>query len=250
MSTYTFARARRLMSGLSIASLTAIALIATLRITLPNPGSDPLTETAANTIPDPAINLSTATGEQTAIFAGGCFWGMEAVFQHLKGVSQVVSGYSGGSAATAHYEVVSSGMTRHAESVQITYDPSQITYGQLLKIYFSVAHDPTQLNQQGPDHGTQYRSAIFFTNSEQKQVAQAYIDQLNQAHSFGRSIVTQIVPLQRFYAAEDYHQNFIDRNPIHPYVVVHDLPKLKQLQAQFPDLYRMASLKSIPTQKS
>jgi peptide-methionine (S)-S-oxide reductase len=249
MSTYTFARVRRLMSGLSIASLAAITLIATLRITLPNLDSAPLPETPANTIPDPATNLSTATGEQTAIFAGGCFWGMEAVFEHLKGVSQVVSGYSGGIAATAHYELVSSGMTGHAESVQITYDPSKITYGQLLKVYFSVAHDPTQLNQQSPDRGTQYRSAIFFTNSEQKQVAQAYVEQLNQAHSFGKPIVTQIVPLQHFYMAEDSHQNFIDRNPAYPYVVVHDLPKLKRLQEQFSNLYKTVSVDA-PTQKS
>ncbi len=249
MSTYTFARVCRLMSGLSIASLTAITLIATLRITLPNSGGDPMTDLAASTIPDPAANLSTAKGEQTAIFAGGCFWGMEAVFEHLKGVSQVVSGYSGGSAATAHYEIVSSGMTGHAESVQITYDPSKIAYGQLLKVYFSVAHDPTQLNQQSPDRGTQYRSAIFFTNNEQKQVAQAYIEQLNQAHSFRKPIVTQVVPLQHFYAAEDYHQNFIDRNPAYPYVVVHDLPKLKRLQEQFSNLYRIVSVDA-PTQKS
>ncbi|MGV0029343.1 peptide-methionine (S)-S-oxide reductase MsrA [Phormidesmis priestleyi] len=250
MSTYTFARARRLMSWVSIASLTAVALVAILQITLPNSDSDPSAGTTVNTIPDPATNISTATGEQTAVFAGGCFWGMEAVFEHLKGVSQVVSGYSGGSAATAHYEIVGSGITGHAESVQITYDPSQISYGQLLKIYFSVAHDPTQLNQQSPDRGTQYRSAIFFINHEQKQVAQAYIEQLNQAHSFGKPIVTQIVPLQRFYAAEDYHQNFIDRNPIYPYVVVHDLPKLKRLQEQFPNLYKTLSLKSASPQKS
>ncbi len=249
MSTNTFARACRLMSGLSIALLTAVALVYVLRITLPNFGGDPSAETVANTIPDPATNISTAKGEQTAVFAGGCFWGMEAVFEHLKGVSQVVSGYSGGSAATAHYEIVSTGMTGHAESVKVKYNPSEISYGQLLKIYFAVAHDPTQLNQQSPDRGTQYRSTIFFTNSQQKQVASSYIEQLNQSHSFRKPIVTTIVPLQGFYAAEDYHQHFIDRNPSYPYVVVNDLPKLKRLQQQFSNLYKNVSLDA-PTQKT
>lgn len=191
--------------------------------------------------PDPVTNISNSTnGNQTAVLAGGCFWGMEAVFEHLKGVSEVVSGFSGGNAATANYKEVSSGETEHAESVKITYDPSQITYEQILKIYFSVAHDPTQLNRQGPDSGTQYRSAIFYANEEQKQAAQAYIDQLNQADIFNKPIVTQLVPLNDFYAAEEYHQNFIERNPNYPYVVVHDLPKLVQLQKQFPDLYQVS----------
>ncbi|GAC1459647.1 MAG: hypothetical protein NVSMB70_04750 [Chamaesiphon sp.] len=163
---------------------------------------------------------------------------MEAVFEHLKGVSHVVSGSSGGSAATAHYEMVSSGNTGHAESVKITYDPSQISYSQLLQIYFLVAHDPTQLNRQDPDRGTQYRSSIFFANDRQKQVAQDYIEQLNKAHIFHKQIVTQLVPLKNFYAAEEYHQHFIDRNPNYPYVVVNDLPKLAQLQAQFPNMYK------------
>ncbi|MCL1466711.1 peptide-methionine (S)-S-oxide reductase MsrA [Argonema galeatum] len=192
------------------------------------------------TLPDPATNIPTSTApqKQTAVFAGGCFWGIEAVFEHLKGVSDVVSGFSGGSATTADYEMVSSGETGHAESVKITYDPSQISYEQLLKIYFLVAHDPTQLNQQGPDMGTQYRSAIFFANDEQKRVALGYIDRLNKAHIFQKPIVTQIVPLNGFYAAEEYHQNFIDRHPNYPYVVVNDLPKLNQLQTQFPDIYK------------
>ncbi len=244
----TSARARYLIFRVSIASLSVIALLTILRATLP--GSNRSSTAISPTIPDPVTHLSTASGKQTAVFAGGCFWGVEAVFEHLKGVSQVVSGYSGGSAATAHYEIVSSGLTGHAESVQITYDPAQISYGQLLKIYFSVAHDPTQLNQQSPDHGTQYRSAIFFTSNGQKQVAQAYIDQLNQAHSFSKPIVTQVVPLQKFYAAEDYHQNFIDRNPMHPYVVVHDLPKLKQLQILFSSLYRPVGVEQAPPQKT
>lgn len=236
MSVYPYARIRRLMFGLSIASLTAIALMSILRTPLPTLDRDP--PISSDPIPNPTTDVSTAAGKQTAIFAGGCFWGVEAVFEHLKGVTQVVSGYSGGSAATAHYGMVSSGLTGHAESVKVTYDPSQISYGQLLKVYFSVAHDPTQLNQQSPDHGSQYRSAIFFTNNDQKQVAQAYVEQLNQAHSFRKLIVTQIVPLQEFYAAEDYHQDFIDRNPSYPYVVVHDLPKLKRLREQFSNLYR------------
>jgi peptide-methionine (S)-S-oxide reductase len=198
------------------------------------------TSIAATAPPDPTldISVSTAVGEQTAVFAGGCFWGMEAVFEHLKGVSKVVSGFSGGSAATAHYEEVSTGTTGHAESVKVTYDPSQISYGQLLKVYFFVAHDPTELNRQGPDVGTQYRSAIFFGNDEQKKVAQAYIDQLKQAHVFNQAIVTQLVPLTNFYAAEDYHQQFIARHPNYPYVVINDLPKLDHLRQQLPNLYR------------
>ena len=192
------------------------------------------------TLPEPATNISTSTvkGTQTAVLAGGCFWGVEAVFEHLKGVSDVVSGYSGGSAATAQYKLIGSGDTGHAESVKITYDPSQISYSQLLKVYFSVAHDPTQLNRQGPDWGTQYRSAIFFNNDEQKRSAQAYIEQLNKAQVFRKPIVTQLTPLNGFYAAEEYHQQFLERNPNHPYIVVHDLPKLAQLRKQFADMYK------------
>lgn len=189
---------------------------------------------------EPATDLpiSQVKGTQTAVLSGGCFWGMEAVFEHLKGVSKVVSGFSGGTVATAHYETVSSGQTGHAESVLITYDPSQISYGQLLKIYFLVAHDPTQLNRQGPDTGPQYRSAIFFSNNDQKRVASAYIEQLNKAHIFSKPIVTQLVPLNSFYAAEEYHQNFINRHPNYPYVVVNDLPKLAHLREQFPEMYK------------
>lgn len=189
-------------------------------------------------LPDPHLSASAEAGEQTAVFAGGCFWGMEAVFEHLQGVSEVVTGYTGGNAETANYPRVSGGGTDHAESVQVTYDPSQISYDQLLKVYFSVAHDPTQLNRQGPDQGTQYRSAIFFSNAEQQQVAQAYIEQLNNAHVFAQPIVTTLEPLTVFYAAEDYHQDYIDRHPQNPYVVIHDLPKLAQLQTQFPNLYK------------
>jgi peptide-methionine (S)-S-oxide reductase len=179
-----------------------------------------------------------AKGKQTAVLAGGCFWGVDAVFKHVKGVSSVVSGYSGGSAATAEYETVSTGRTGHAESVKITYDPSQVRYSDLLRIFFSVATDPTQLNRQGPDTGTQYRSVIFYTNEDQKQIALAYIDQLNKAKVFSAPIVTQIVPLKAFYPAEEYHQNFLERHPDHPYIVFNDLPKLRELQNQFPGLYK------------
>ncbi len=215
---------RYLVGSLSIILLTAALAWGGSHITAPAPATD--------------ISTSMAKGKQTAVLSGGCFWGMEAVFEHLKGVSAVVSGFSGGSKATAHYEMVSSGNTGHAESVLITYDPSQISYAQLLKIYFVVAHDPTQLNRQGPDWGSQYRSVIFFTNDEQKRVASAYIEQLNKAHTFDKPIVTELVPLKGFYAAEEYHQHFIDRNPNYPYVVVNDLPKLKHLQEQFPDMYK------------
>ncbi|HEV3253424.1 MAG TPA: peptide-methionine (S)-S-oxide reductase MsrA [Candidatus Acidoferrales bacterium] len=179
-----------------------------------------------------------AKGEQTAVVAGGCFWGVDAVFKHVKGVTSVVSGYAGGNAGTAQYEVVSTGTTGHAESVKITYDASQITYGELLRIFFSVAHNPTELNRQGPDTGTQYRSAIFYANEGQKEVAEAYIEQLNQAKAFPRQIVTQVTPLKGFYAAEEYHQNFLARHPDYPYIVYNDLPKLRELQKEFPSLYR------------
>ncbi len=183
------------------------------------------------------VQSSAASGEQTAVFAGGCFWGVDAVFKHVRGVAAVVSGYAGGSAATAHYEVVSTGTTGHAESVKVTYDPSQISYAQLLRIFFSVAHDPTQLNRQGPDVGSQYRSAIFYANQEQKETALEYIEQLNQAKVFPAPIVTQVVPLQGFYPAEEYHQNFLARHPDYPYIVYNDLPKLRALQKEFSALY-------------
>ncbi|MEH2246722.1 peptide-methionine (S)-S-oxide reductase MsrA [Nostoc sp.] len=225
MSNRSFPLKGYLLVSLSIISLISVLLVrGTSRVILPNPATD--------------ILNSPAREKQTVVLAGGCFWGMEAVFEHLKGVSDVVSGFSGGSAATADYKVVSSGLTGHAESVKITYDPSQISYGQLLKIYFFVAHDPTQLNRQGPDSGEQYRSVIFFANGEQKRVALDYIHQLNKAHIFHQQIVTQLVPLKGFYQAEKYHQDFIDRNPNYPYVVVNDLPKLAQLKSQFPNLYK------------
>ncbi len=192
----------------------------------------------APVFPDPAVDMpaSQAAGPQTAVFAGGCFWGVEAVFERLKGVQDAVSGFSGGEAKTAHYETVSTGETGHAESVKVSYDPAQITYGQLLKVFFSVAHDPTELNRQGPDTGTQYRSAIFYANDDQKRVAEAYIHQLNEARIFSHPIVTQVVALKGFYPAEAYHQNFVARNPMYPYVMYNDLPKLGQLKKEYPNL--------------
>jgi peptide-methionine (S)-S-oxide reductase len=199
-----------------------------------------LTLVGASRFPDPVqdIKVATAGTEQTAVLAGGCFWGVEAVFERLEGVSDVVSGFAGGSKATAHYEVVSTGTTGHAESVKITYDPAKITYGQLLKIFFAIAHDPTQLNRQGPDEGTQYRSAIFYATPEQKAVAEAYIQQLDAAKLFRHAIVTKVVALDGFYAAEAYHQHFLDRNPTYPYIVYNDLPKLAQLKKDFPEMLK------------
>ena len=179
-----------------------------------------------------------ARGEQTAVFAGGCFWGVEAVFEHVKGVLKVTSGYAGGSTVSPSYEEVTDGTTGHAESVQIVFDPTQITYAKLLEIFFSVAHDPTQLNRQGPDVGTQYRSAIFYTSDEQKRAAEAYVAQLSQAKVYSRPIVTQIVPLRAFYAAEEYHQDFAEKHPLHPYILVHDRPKVAALKHRFAQLYR------------
>ncbi len=190
--------------------------------------------------PDPAVDIpaSADQGKQTAVLAGGCFWGVEAVFDQLKGVTKVVSGFAGGEKSTAHYETVSTGTTGHAESVEITFDPSQVTFGQLLKVYFAVAHDPTELNRQGPDSGTQYRSAIFYMNDEQKKVAEAYIHQLDDAHVFRRPIVTQVVPFKGFYAAESYHQHYLQNNPSNPYIVYNDLPKLAALKKEFAGMCR------------
>ena len=193
----------------------------------------------ATTLPNPVVDAPrTANPDQTAVLSGGCFWGIQAVFQHVKGVKSATSGYSGGAAAVAQYELVSTGETGHAESVQVTYDPSQISYGQLLKIFFSVAHDPTQLNRQGPDFGSQYRSAIFYVNEEQKHVAEAYIVQLQQSKSFPRPIVTQVSPLKAFYTAEEYHQNYATLHPDNPYIAANDAPKVEHLRQQFPDLYK------------
>ena len=183
-------------------------------------------------------NATAAPAGQIAVFAGGCFWGVDAVFKHVKGVSRVESGYAGGSAATAHYEQVSDGNTGHAESVRVRFDPAQISYQQLLEVFFSVAHDPTQLNRQGPDVGSQYRSAIFYTSAEQQKIAQGYIRQLTVARTFSAPIVTQVVPLEQFFPAEDSHQNYLALHPYQPYIVFNDMPKLEQLRKQFPALYR------------
>jgi peptide-methionine (S)-S-oxide reductase len=194
---------------------------------------------SASAFPDPAQDVkASGAGMQTAVLAGGCFWGVEGVFERLNGVSDVVSGYAGGSRSTASYTIVSTGATGHAESVKITYDPNRISYGQLLKIFFAIAHDPTELNRQGPDEGTQYRSSIFFVNEEQKQVATAYIKQLTDAKIFRRPIVTTVVPLDAFYPAEAYHQNFLVRNPTYPYIVYNDLPKVKHLEQEFPAMVK------------
>jgi len=173
-----------------------------------------------------------------AVFSGGCFWGVQGVFEHVRGVTQVLSGSSGGAANTAEYETVSGGDTGHAESVQITYDPTVVSYGQLLQVFFSVAHNPTELDYQGPDHGTQYRSAIFPLNDEQRQVATAYIKQLDNAHVFSSAIVTKVEPFKGFYRAEDYHQDFLYHNPDHPYIQINDLPKIKDLQRLLPKDYQ------------
>ncbi len=195
---------------------------------------------SSTSIPDPTVDapLATVASEQKVVLAGGCFWGVEAVFEHVKGVSGAKSGYAGGSPNTANYDKVSMGTTGHAEAVEVTYDPSQVTYGQLLKVFFSVAHDPTELNRQGPDSGTQYRSAIFYANEEQKRIALAYIAQLDQAKVFGKKIVTQVAPLNAFHEAEAYHQDYLSRHPDQPYIVINDLPKVENLRKQLPGLYK------------
>jgi peptide-methionine (S)-S-oxide reductase len=220
---------------MSLSTRLALILFATLlAITACNAKANP-----AAPVPAPIQDAARAAapGQQTAVLSGGCFWGVQAVFQHLKGVISATSGYAGGSAKNAEYEIVSTGESGHAESVQIVYDPSQITYGELLRVFFSVAHDPTQLNRQGPDEGTQYRSSIFYSNDEQKRIAEAYIAQLDQAKVFSRPIVTKVVPLQAFYPAEAYHQNYATLHPNQPYIVFNDAPKVEHLRQQFPDLY-------------
>lgn len=189
--------------------------------------------------PDSTTTASSAAPE-VAVLAGGCFWGVQGVYQHVKGVANAVSGYAGGAKQTAVYQIIGSGMTGHAEAVQVTFDPRQVSYAELLQVYFSVAHDPTQLNRQGPDTGTQYRSAVFPVNEEQARIARAYIAQLNQARVFNAAIVTKIEPGRTFYPAENYHQDFLKRNPTHPYIVINDLPKIDDLKKMFPRLYRTA----------
>lgn len=191
-------------------------------------------------LPAPALDMPTGieNARETAVFAGGCFWGVQAVFQHTQGVLNAVSGYAGGQRETANYTSIGTGRTGHAESVQITYDPKQISYGKLLQIYFSVAHDPTQLNRQGPDYGTQYRSAVFYTNASQKEVAERYVAQLDAAKMFPGKIVTQLTPLNAFYPAEAYHQDYATLNPRSPYIARFDLPKIANLKSVMPEVYR------------
>lgn len=189
-------------------------------------------------IPPPTLDEVTQAHSETAVFAGGCFWGVQGVFQHVKGVQKAVSGYAGGAANTAEYERVSEGDTGHAESVQVTFDPAQVSYGSLLQIYFSVAHNPTELNRQGPDSGTQYRSALFPVNADQQKVAQAYIAQLDAAHAFNKPIVTQLESYNVFYPAEDYHQDFLTEHPSYPYIVINDMPKVANLKQVFAQRYQ------------
>jgi len=201
--------------------------------------SYPAAAEGALVLPAPATDASPGQATSAvAVLAGGCFWGVQGVFQHVKGVTSAVSGYAGGDKKTAQYEIVSSGTTGHAESVQVTYDPRQISYGRLLQIFFSVAHDPTQLDRQGPDTGPQYRSALFPTSAEQAGIAKAYIAQLDQAHVFDRPLVTRVEPGRTFYPAEEYHQDFLAQNPTHPYIRINDLPKIDELKRLFPDAYR------------
>lgn len=215
------------------ASIIVLSLVAVLLFTNH-------TQASPSAIPAPAIDdtLATTSSQQTIVVSGGCFWGIQAVFEHVKGVTSATAGYAGGTAQTADYETVSSGDTGHAESVKVVYDPSKITLGQILRVFFSVAHDPTQLNRQGPDYGTQYRSAIFYTTENQKKIAEAYIKQLNQANVFSAQIVTQLNSNSGFYAAEDYHQDYATKHPNNPYIMINDAPKVEHLRQQFPELYR------------
>jgi peptide-methionine (S)-S-oxide reductase len=217
---------------------TLLALLLAAAALLPL-GTSAAAAEEARMIPAPMLDEApTENGTRTIVLAGGCFWGVQGVFQHTKGVISAVAGYAGGDKSTAEYEKVSTGATGHAEAVQITYDPRQVTYGRLLQIFFSVVHDPTQLNRQGPDYGTQYRSAIFPSDAEQARIAKAYIAQLSQARAFPAAVVTKIEADRPFYLAEAYHQDFMERNPSYPYIVINDAPKLADLQRIFPDLYR------------
>jgi peptide-methionine (S)-S-oxide reductase len=227
---------RRLRAVSPMVWLVALLVLAGLAIRSNSAGAD-----GARALPLPAVDLPPGQATSaTIVLAGGCFWGVQGVFQHVKGVTNAVSGYAGGEKKTAEYEVVSTGRTGHAESVQVTYDPRQISYGRLLQIFFSVVHDPTELNRQGPDTGTQYRSAIFPTSAEQAEVAKAYIAQLDQVHAFKKPIVTKIEADRAFYPAENYHQDFLTRNPSYPYIAINDLPKIEDLKRLSPDLYHAA----------
>jgi len=212
----------------------ALLLAAGLALGISQSGAESVRSIPPPVLDEPANAQATS---EVAVVAGGCFWGVQGVFQHVEGVTSAVSGYAGGSADTAHYEMVGTNTTGHAESVRVTFDPRHISYGHILQIYFSVAHDPTELNRQGPDVGTQYRSAIFPTSPEQAHIAEAYIAQLNQANVFNAAIVTRIESGRNFYPAEEYHQDFLTRNPTYPYVVVNDLPKIENLKRLFPEVY-------------
>ncbi len=230
MTARHFSKSATRFAGLALAGVVAAGLLAWQS---PANSAEPVFE-----IPAPALDEQATAGTEKAVFAGGCFWGVQGVFQHVKGVENAVSGYAGGDKATAHYQIVGTGATGHAESVEITYDPSKITYGKLLQVFFSVAHNPTQLNYQGPDHGTQYRSTIFAESAEQKKIAEAYIDQLGKTDAYPGKIVTTLEMDKPFYPAEDYHQNFLELNPRYPYIVYNDLPKVEALKKMYPDLYR------------
>jgi peptide-methionine (S)-S-oxide reductase len=222
---------RVLAAGGAIALVAAAAVLGWL-------GRAPAAEPPA-ALPAPALDNPKHAGPfETAVLAGGCFWGMQGVFEHVRGVRSVLAGYSGGAANTAHYDDVGTGTTGHAESVQITFDPDELSFGELLQIYFSVAHDPTELDRQGPDSGSQYRSDIFYADETQRRIAASYIAQLDRARSFGRPIATRVDPLKGFYAAEGYHQDFYLKNPDYPYIVSNDLPKIRRLQQRFPQYYR------------
>lgn len=227
------APARSLRAKL-LAAAVAIPAAGLVLLQQPSKAADP-----AQALPPPALDPQPAGAHapQTAVLSGGCFWGVQGVFQHVRGVERVVAGYSGGKAGTADYETVSTGTTGHAESVQITYDPAQVSYGQLLRIFFSVALDPTEVNRQGPDAGTQYRSEVFYATPQQEQVARAYIAQLDQAHAFSRPIATRVDPLRGFYPAEAYHQDYLTRHPNNPYIVINDVPKVQDLERLFPASY-------------
>jgi peptide-methionine (S)-S-oxide reductase len=228
-----------MMNRITLLKRVSRASTATVFVALAACGLAEAGDTNAN-VPAATVDqpLATAKGSQTLVVAGGCFWGVDAVFKHVKGVTSVTSGYAGGDKATADYDTVSTGSTGHAESVDIVYDPSQVTLGQLLRVFFSVAHNPTELNRQGPDHGTQYRSAIFYKDADQKRVIDAYIAQLQAAKVFNAPIVTQVTPLVAFYPAEAYHQNYLALHPMQPYIVINDKPKVEALKTIFPQMYR------------
>jgi peptide-methionine (S)-S-oxide reductase len=229
--------ARRLSGGLfgAVAGILVLAFAAVFA----NVGSGLHAAEKPTAVPVPALDNPLAPGAlQTAVLAGGCFWGTQGVFEHVIGVQRVLAGYAGGSSSTAHYDTVSAGTTGHAESIQVQFDPAKISYGQILRVFFSVAHDPTQLNRQGPDTGTQYRSSIFFADATQEKIARAYIEQLQHAHVFSRAIVTRVDPLAGFYPAEPYHQDYLVHNPHSPYIVYNDLPKIENLRRELPNMYR------------